>query len=170
MTDIRPARLEDLPFLQRIELAAGALFRTVGMDDIADHPLPTIAALTGYVQAGRSWVAVGNSGRPVAFVLVELVDGVAHIEQISVDPGHAHRRIGSDLIDHVERWTTGPALTLTTFRDVPWNGPYYERLGFRELAPAEQGPELRALMAEEAAHGLDPAQRVAMVRSIHPSR
>jgi hypothetical protein len=25
------------------------------------------------------------------------------------------------------------ALTLTTFTDVPWNMPYYERLGFRHL-------------------------------------
>jgi len=30
-----------------------------------------------------------------------------------------------------------PALTLTTFAEVPWSAPYYERCGFRPLADAE---------------------------------
>jgi hypothetical protein len=63
-----------------------------------------------------------------------------------------------------------PALSLTTFREVQWNGPYYERLGFTVLAPAEWGPELAALMAGEAEHGLDPEHRIAMVRPIHQPR
>ena len=59
-----------------------------------------------------------------------------------------------------------PALTLLTFRDVAWNGPYYERLGFRALGDDELGPGLRALRDAEPAKGLDPAQRVAMRRPI----
>jgi hypothetical protein len=47
---------------------------------------------------------------------------------------------------------------------VPWNGPYYARLGFRELSEAERGPELTELMAQEERHGLDPAERIAMRR------
>ena len=31
-----------------------------------------------------------------------------------------------------------PTLTLTTFRDVPWNAPYYERMGFVVFEPADQ--------------------------------
>jgi GNAT superfamily N-acetyltransferase len=174
VTTIRPTRSADLPVIQQIELAAGELFRTIGMADIADHPVPTVEVLTAYQRAGHSWVAVDHTDRPVAFVLVRLVDGAAHIEQVSIDPAHAHRRIGRDLIDHVEAWATGlglrPALTLTTFRDVQWNGPYYERLGFSVLAPSDRGPELASLMADEAAHGLDPAQRIAMLRPIHQPR
>ncbi|MFI7545532.1 GNAT family N-acetyltransferase [Actinoplanes sp. NPDC049599] len=173
------------------------------MADIADHPVPTIESLTDYQRAGHSWVAVDagrpddgrpddgrpddgrpddgrpddgrpDDGRPVGFILVKVVDGAAHIEQVSVDPAHAHRRIGRDLIDHVEDWAAAQdlrrALTLTTFRDVQWNGPYYERLGFTVLAPADHGPELASLMADEAAHGLDPAHRIAMRRPIHHPR
>ena len=50
----------------------------------------------------------------------------------------------------------------TTFNDVPWNRPLYEHLGFRVLADQEIAPGLRAVMATEAAHGLDAASRVAM--------
>jgi GNAT superfamily N-acetyltransferase len=170
VTKIRSTRPEDLAAIQRIELAAGELFRSIGMADIADHPVPAVDVLAEYQRAALSWVAVDRADQPVAFVLVRRVDGRAHVEQVSVRPDHAHRRIGRDLIDHVERWAAGrglPALTLTTFRDVPWNGPYYERLGFTVLADAERGPELRTLMSEEAAHGLDPEHRIAMLRPIH---
>ena len=57
-------------------------------------------------------------------------------------------------------------MTLTTFRDVPWNAPYYERLGFRVIAPADQGPELAALVAEEAERIPGDAPRVAMRRAV----
>jgi hypothetical protein len=57
-------------------------------------------------------------------------------------------------------------LTLTTFADVPWNGPCYERLGFRQLTGTELTPGLRAVRAEEAAHGLDEWPRIAMRREL----
>ncbi|MEU4214286.1 GNAT family N-acetyltransferase [Actinoplanes sp. NPDC026623] len=169
MNAIRPTRAADLIVIQEIEFAAGELFRDVGMPDIADHPVPTIEALTEFVRAGRSWVFAGDEDIPVAFILVMPVDGLAHIEQVSVHPAYAHRGIGRRLIDHVDAWAAGRglrALTLTTFRGVPWNGPYYERIGFATLDPGERGPELVRLMAEEARHGLDPAQRIAMRRDI----
>lgn len=54
------------------------------------------------------------------------------------------------------------ALTLTTFTDVPWNAPYYARLGFRALSESELTPGLRRIRAEEAAHGLARWPRVCM--------
>jgi hypothetical protein len=57
-----------------------------------------------------------------------------------------------------------PALTLTTFRDVPWNAPYFRRLGFVVVGPADQGPELAALVAREAVSIPGDAPRVAMRR------
>ena len=53
-------------------------------------------------------------------------------------------------------------VTLTTFVDVPWNGPLYAHLGFTVMSEAEIGPELRSIQDGEAAHGLDPARRVCM--------
>ena len=57
-----------------------------------------------------------------------------------------------------------PALTLTTFVDVPWNAPWYAARGFVELPPAQWGPGFRAVWADEVAAGILVAPRVAMIR------
>ncbi len=167
---IRPTSAADGEALIEIERAAGARFRDVGMPEIADDDPGSVEDLAEYAAAGRSWVAVDDVGAPVGYVLVDVVDGNAHIEQLSVRPAAQGAGIGRALLDHVTTWALGrgaPALTLTTFRDVPWNAPLYEHLGFRVLAEPELGPELCALRATEAAHGLDPATRVCMIRPVH---
>ena len=47
-----------------------------------------------------------------------------------------------------------------------WNAPFYARAGFRTLAPGELSPGLAAGVRDEAARGLDPAQRVVMRRDL----
>ncbi|OKI45155.1 GCN5 family acetyltransferase [Micromonospora sp. CB01531] len=163
------ARADELTEVQRIEVASGAPFREVGMADVADMPPLPLDVLADRQRAGRVWVAVNTGDRPVAFVVVDLVDGCAHVEQLSVDPAYARRGIGRGLLDHVAGWAAPrglPALTLTTFRSVPWNGPYYTRCGFRELTGAEVTSGLAGLLAAEAALGLDPAERIAMRRPV----
>jgi len=54
------------------------------------------------------------------------------------------------------------SLTLTTFRHLAFNGPFYASLGFEPIPAAEQGPEMRAALAREAESGLDPDKRIAM--------
>jgi GNAT superfamily N-acetyltransferase len=163
---VRQARPEDVGRLQAIQLAAGNAFRDVGMPSVADSPpLPT-ESLTGYRRAGRAWVAADEYDEPVGFVVADVVDDRAHIEQVSVHPAHAGRRIGAMLLDHVADWATGhhlTGLTLITFRGVPWNAPYYERLGFRELAETEVSPELAA---RKAAEGGNLSARVCMLREL----
>ncbi|MFI5067288.1 MAG: hypothetical protein ACHP9Z_25355 [Streptosporangiales bacterium] len=81
---IRAARAAELPALQDIEIAAGRSFRDVGMPEIAgDQPLP-LDELAGYQQAGRAWVAAGEAGHPVAYLIAGPVDGSLHVEQVSV--------------------------------------------------------------------------------------
>ncbi|HEX6420178.1 MAG TPA: GNAT family N-acetyltransferase [Acidimicrobiales bacterium] len=157
------------------------------MPDIAAHEPPPADVLDAYRAAGRAWVVTANAGRagaPVGeiagYVLVDVLDapgggpgGSLHVEQVSVDPAFARRGLGRRLIDHAAadaRRRGFAALTLTTFRDVPWNAPYYERLGFRPLAEHELGPDLRRILDSESAHGLDPAQRVCMRRDLAGSR
>jgi hypothetical protein len=59
-----------------------------------------------------------------------------------------------------------PAVTLTTFTEVPWNGPYYQRCGFRFLDDDELTPGLRAIREYEATLGLDAWPRAAMRRDL----
>ncbi len=166
---VRIATPDDLPRLPQIQLAAGTAFRDVGMAEIADNPPLTQPVLAGYQVAGRAWVVTGPDDLAVGFAVVDLVDGCAHVEQMSVHPRHARQGVGRRLVDAVAYWATArglDALTLTTFRTVPWNAPYYRRLGFRELADREVTPGLAGILAAEVEFGLDPATRVAMRREL----
>ncbi|MFJ4839411.1 GNAT family N-acetyltransferase [Streptomyces sp. NPDC088746] len=166
---IRPVNVEELPLLQDIERAAGQCFRDVGMPEIAeDEPLP-IGELGRYLRDGTAWVAVDPADAPVAYLIAEPVDGNLHVEQVSVHPDHARRAVGRGLLDHLARHAAAcgtPALTLTTFADVPWNAPYYARCGFELLDDSEIAPGLREIRRQEAAHGLDRWPRVCMRRDL----
>jgi GNAT superfamily N-acetyltransferase len=166
---IRAVRHDELDTLIAIERDAGRAFAAIGMPEIAADDPGSVAELETFRAAGRAWVAVDESDRPVAYLLSAVVDASAHVEQVSVATAHARRGLGAALIDHIAAVAAAerrPAVTLTTFRDVPWNAPYYERLGFTVLAAAEQGPELRALVAGEAQRIPGDAPRVAMRRAI----
>ncbi|GAA3389366.1 GNAT family N-acetyltransferase [Streptomyces roseoviridis] len=168
---IRVAARAELPLLQDIERAAGETFRLLGMEEVADdEPLP-LDVLDSYRSAGRAWVAVDAEDRPVAYLLMDAVDGAAHIEQVSVHPDAARRGVGRALIEHLaaaarEQGLT--ALTLTTFAEVPWNAPYYARLGFRTVGEGDPAltEGLRAISRAEAAHGLAAWPRVCMRREV----
>jgi GNAT superfamily N-acetyltransferase len=155
--------------LLEIELHAGEVFRTLDMDAVADdEPFPT-QLLAQYQEAGRAWVAQ-DADEIVGYLLLDVVAGAAHIEQVSVDPGHARRRVGSQLIEVAAAWARNQGLqtmTLTSFALVPWNAPYYARLGFVVISAAEQPPELREIRRIEAERGLDTWPRVAMRRQLN---
>jgi len=166
---IRAARDADAAAMVRIEAAAGRVFATVGMDFVAEDDPGTVEELLPYVRDGRAWVADGPDGIPTAYLIAEWVDGCVHVEQVSVHPDHARRGIGAALVEQVAAWARergAPALTLTTYAEVAWNAPYYERLGFRRLADDELTPGLRAIRAAEAEHGLDRWPRVGMRREL----
>jgi GNAT superfamily N-acetyltransferase len=166
---IRAARRDELEALVAIERDAGLSFAVVGMPEIAADDPGSVAELEPFRADGRAWVAVDEADRPVAYLLSAVVDGCAHVEQVSVAPSHARRGLGAALVDHLAAVAVAEgrrAVTLTTFRDVPWNAPYYERLGFTVVEPADQGPELRALVAAEAQRIPGDAPRVAMRRAV----
>jgi GNAT superfamily N-acetyltransferase len=166
---IRSAVPDDAEGLREIELLAGARFGDIGMESIAEAEPASADALSAYALAGRSWVALDADGCPVGYVIVDVVDGNAHIEQISVRPDHQGTGMGRALIERVRDWaaeTGRPAITLTTFTTVPWNGPLYAHLGFVPMAEDELGPDLRALRDAETQHGLDPSVRSCMRRTL----
>jgi GNAT superfamily N-acetyltransferase len=114
-------------------------------------------------------VMVDLAGRPVGYLIADLVDGNVHVEQVSVDPRFSRRGAGRLLIDRAAAYARqigAPALTLTTFADVEWNAPYYRRCGFETMDDAAIMPELRAVREHEAAAGLDRWPRVCMRRAL----
>lgn len=162
---IRLARPSDLPALPEIERAAAALFRDRGLHELFSTVLTDAGDLARACAEGRLWVAVCASGAPVGFAVGSLVGDNAHLDELDVHPDQGRRGIGRALVEAVIAWaraTGRPALTLTTLRDVPWNAPFYERMGFRILEAGERGAVLDEILREEVERGLPAEGRVAM--------
>ena len=103
------------------------------------------------------------------FLCAEALPNALHIWEVAVAEKWQGQGIGRHLVDAAVCYGRGlgiPSVTLTTFTTVPWNAPYYERLGFEILGAAELDTRLQALLAGEAARGLPAAQRCAMRLSL----
>jgi len=163
---IATARPSDLPLLPSIELAAARLLVGHAPESVLTET-SSQDVLTHAQRQGRLWVALANDV-PVGFAHVEVIEpNVAHLEEIDVHPEHGCRGLGTRLVQTVCAWAGivgHRSVTLTTFRDVPWNLPFYARLGFAVIAPEQLSPALRVVIQDETRRGLDPARRVAMRR------
>ena len=167
MPAIRTPRITELELLQDIERDAGQAFAEIGMGEIADAEPLSVAELEQFRRDGRAWIATDARDVAIAYLLSTVVDRCAHIEQVSVARSARSRGIGALLIDHLGQTATAEGrewVTLTTFRDVPWNAPYYQRLGFTTVNIPGQGRELADLVAREASSSLGGFPRVAMKR------
>lgn len=114
-------------------------------------------------------MAAGPDEQPVGFALVSVVDGLAHLEELDVHPEHGRRGLGTALVETVREWARNAgfkAITLSTFRDVPWNAPFYAQLGFRVLTEDELTEGLLQLREAEAGRGLPIRARVMMRREL----
>ena len=140
------------------------------MSAIADDEPPPVGVLRGFQRDGVLRVFADERDRPVAYAMAKVMGRCALVEQVSVHPTRARRGIGRRLLDEVGAWgqrAGREALVLTTYSDVPWNGPYYRRLGFRALGDGELPEWLRAVRADEIARGLDRwGTRIAMSRPL----
>lgn len=164
---IRRARPDDVQHLAAIENAAGARF--IGTDAALDNDMPNVPDdAFATAQAHDSlWVAVAGDDRPVGFLLAEARAPWLHIQELDVHPAHGGRGLGRALIAAAA--AAAPALgchrlSLTAFRSIAWNAPWYARLGFVEMAMDVRPEWLAAKLAHEVALGLDPANRCAMHR------
>lgn len=164
MIRVRPTRGTDIGRLEAVERSAATLFRTLpDLAWIADDPVAGPDTHRTAAAQGLSWVAVDAADQPIGFLIAAEADTDLHILELSVSTGHQGRGAGRALMA-AARQEAGvrakQALTLTTFSTVPWNAPFYARLGYAALTFAETPAYLRETLAAEAAHGL--TDRVAM--------
>lgn len=160
---LRLARAEDAAAMPAIERAAGALFsgrpELDGFDLNTTRSAPELAMLIG---KGHSLVAHVEEVM-AGFLAAEPHGRELHIWEVLVAPAFQQRGIGAGLVRAclIDARNSGfAAVTLTTFREVPRTGPFSTRLGFVEAA---EHPRLTRLIAEEAAAGLPPQHRCAMI-------
>lgn len=161
---VRHAEPRDADTLTAIEAEADTLFETVfGPLDWAPEPGAERLAADGFVLVAES------DGRAVGFVHVLTVDGIAHLEQLSVRPAAARQGIGRQLVDAacMNAAALGAAeVTLRTFADVPWNAPFYAARGF-EVVADDRTPWHASLVDTEHRLGLDAlGARVLMARPL----
>ena len=162
---VRAARPADVAALPGIEDAAAARFAGLPMQDAVLADSTSLADFRHAQQQGLLWVATTGAGVVVGFALVEICDGNAHLDEIDVLPAHGRRGVGAALVAAVRaaaRARGCAAVTLTTYRDVAWNAPFYARQGFRVLPADEWTPGLHALVEREDARGLRRQDRVVM--------
>ncbi len=168
---VQPAMLRHLALLPAIEAAAEALFPSGRLGAAMGSTRP-LAVLQLAQAQGLLWVALDADDTPVGFAMARWLDAAGHasklrtlhLQEMDVHPEHGRRGLGSALVRHVaeEARRRGSAgVTLTTFADMPWNAPFYQREGFVTLQPGDLSPPLRAILDDEVAHGLQ--QRVAML-------
>lgn len=162
-TTIRPARPSDLRHLAAIEDAGAPLFVEYFGDAIVPALVAPAPSGVDRDLSGTLHVAVVDADL-VGLAHVTSYDAHAHLEQVSVLPGHGRQGIGTALVRAAmdeARWTGLERMSLCTYRDVPWNGPFYARLGFAEVIRLE--PFQQRLREHEVALGLDgPGVRVVM--------
>lgn len=163
--NIELAGSEHLRAIPAIELAASAMFSE------ADLPLGiryrvTDADLLHEAQSdSRLWVALTEDRMPVGFALADIVDGAAHLDEMDVMPEFGRQGIGTRLVNTIISWARDkhfPRLTLVTFRHLPWNAPFYKKMGFESMADRDIGAGLAGLLQEEGSAGIDLDKRVCM--------
>ncbi|MFI6325929.1 GNAT family N-acetyltransferase [Nonomuraea sp. NPDC050556] len=156
---VRWASAEELPDLVAIEVAADGLFAEVGI------VFPPGTTMVEEVDDAAKVLVEGEP--PAGFAMVSWVGGAVHLDQLAVHPGHMRQGIGGRLVeavcDHAAA-AGAAAVTLTTFRDVPWNAPWYAQRGF--VVIEDLGPELAALVEHERELGIELAPRVVMRRAV----
>lgn len=167
--EIRAPRPEEIVLLPDIERGASARFAPFGLEAVMSQVITPAAEHERARQEGRVWVAALRGGGPVGFALASLYGERAHLDELDVMEAHGRKGLGRKLVEAVERWARGQGareLTLSTMRDIPWNGPWYASLGFVYVAPDTYHAELRALVEKEAQHGLPMDGRVIMRKTL----
>ncbi|HRI69337.1 MAG TPA: GNAT family N-acetyltransferase, partial [Polyangium sp.] len=152
---IRPARVNEVSVAVDIDDDACVLYANAGLtmelDD--EHPFvrAEVARWAEAAQQQRMLLACSAAGEPVGFAVLNFIDGKPHLDQLSVRRGWMKRGIGRALVDRAKAWSVRPGeLWLTTYgARVPWNAPWYARMGFTQIAEENLGAEMKACIREE---------------------
>ena len=163
---IRLARHDDAARLPDVEQSAGELFRTApGLAWVAEHGNRPPEFHAPLIEAGTVWIAADRTDAPVGFVSAEVVDDTLYVWELAVGGACQGQGVGRRLMDAARGYASDrglAAVTLTTFRDVAWNAPFYQRLGYVILEGEAIGPYLAGHLRQEVEHGLPAERRCAM--------
>lgn len=163
---IRLALPEDAELLPPIERSAAQAFRSIdALSWLADATTITVERHRHLIAGSTCWIAVDAESRPQGFLSAERHGNDLHIDELSVALPMQGCGWGRKLIETAMDYARSlnlRAVTLTTFTDVPWNAPFYRRLGFQETVGAGLDKRLAETLANEYRHGFETGSRCAM--------
>jgi GNAT superfamily N-acetyltransferase len=151
--------------LPEIERSAAEAFRGSSQDAIADDAVSPVEFYVPFQTDGLVLVAEDEDGALVGFAACQACEDALHLWELAVRFDRQGRGAGRALLAAtaaLARRRGLPTVTLSTFRDIPWNAPFYARLGFAEIAREDLDARLRIVMERERQLGLDAAGRCAM--------
>ncbi len=166
---ITTAELDDIPALISVDKAASALFAPTGLlePEALDDHVPADVFETE-IPSGNVFAARNQHGWAIGFALVRLRGSGLYLDQVSVHPDHGQMGIGRALVIRVLTEAEArklPHVSLSTFRDLPWNGPFYASMGFKEIAADRLEPYMKDI--EEAQRPfMDVSERCFMRRKV----
>ena len=166
---IRRARPSEYPVLPEIERAAGVLFEDVPWLTLEPGPVSDPDFIAAVARSGAVLVAADDKDVPVGFALAGFLDRALHIHELDVAPAHGRRGLGRRLIEAVcafAKTEDAAAVTLSTFREIAWNGPFYAKAGFREVPRNQWTPAFHLLHHREAALGFPIDRRCFMRKDL----
>ncbi|MEO0785552.1 MAG: GNAT family N-acetyltransferase [Pseudomonadota bacterium] len=166
---ITRADLHDVADLIAVNIASDTLFADTGLigaEDLGDHvPAHVFEQAIG---ANEILVLRYADGAPVGFTLTSVRGGTLYLDQICVHPDHGRKGLGRLLMQRVfedARERGFKTMSLSTFRDVAWNGPFYRSLGFKEIGEPKLADWMRDLQAAQA-ETLDITKRCFMQKRL----
>ncbi|MFC6707245.1 GNAT family N-acetyltransferase [Flexivirga alba] len=165
---IRRPTAAEVPDLPEIETESHRLYDLVGMSLVAAGNEPDLAGLQTAHAAGNLLIA-DCDGVVAGFIECRPIDETLYVAGVSIRSRFGRRGIGAMLLAAAECLAHAQDLTrlsLTTFRDVPWNAPYYQRLGWRGLAEAATPSGLAAIRARQREAGYERWPRVTMIKNL----
>jgi len=158
------AQPEHLCALPNIERSAAQLFVGWDVPDCVIYDQTSLEEFTELQHKQRLWVALLNKAA-VGFAVVEPEGDSLHLEELDVDPQFGRQGIGSAIVNFLCEWATNQnycAMTLTTYSDIPWNAPFYQKLGFVMLTDAQLTESLKLRAEIEDSRGLKSTRRTGM--------
>ncbi len=162
---IRSARVEELTLLAHIEKSAAIRFLDTPYAFLVDaKPLP-LDFVQQRFQVGQVWVAVDRQDMVIGFAVTREVDDTIYLQEIDIEPKHGRKGLGYTLVDTIRSWarlSDYSVVSLSTFRDIPWNAPFYSKLGFLILDESELTAGFQQIRWQECEAGLPISDRVIM--------
>ncbi|MCV6574337.1 MAG: GNAT family N-acetyltransferase [Cohaesibacter sp.] len=164
---IGPIQPNDWPFLAEIELSAAQLYRTTPYPDLAGMAVCHEQRLKEHFYSnGLGWCAKTSNSIVAGFVIAHPRENILHIDELSVHADYQRQGIGSALLLHLiaqAKQKNFDAVSLTTYSDIAWNGPFYHRYGFVSFCETERPSWLSDLLNKEIRSGASASTRIAMM-------